>query len=146
MDYDALAHELLEQMHVFHKMQMRSGLDDGMHGKKFVLCFIADKESNVQPSEIVRKMHVSPARVAQTLNGMEEKGWIIREVDKTDRRKVLISATPEGIDLAKAHMQSKVEATSRMLRGLGEADAKEYVRIMGRLTKLMAAENAEKEG
>ena len=143
MDYDALALELMEQMHTFRKARVLQGMDEAMQGEKRVLHFIAKQEGEVQPGEIVRDMQVSPARIAQTLNGIEKKGLVIRHIDPNDRRKILIAITPEGMDLAEAHMRDRVEAISKMLRLLGEQDAREYVRIVGKLAGLMGGSVSE---
>ncbi|MCL2671327.1 MAG: MarR family transcriptional regulator [Clostridiales bacterium] len=146
MDYDALAVELLENMHALRKARMQKDMEEGLQGEKRVLHFIANRGDNVQPGDIVQDMQVSAARIAQTLNGIEKKGLIIRHIDNSDRRRILITITPEGIDLAEAHMRNQMQSTAEMLRLLGENDAREHVRIMGRLAALMSEENKSQEG
>lgn len=46
--------------------------------------------------------HVAPASMSQTVNRLTSAGYAIRTPDPDDRRKVLISTTPEGAELARA--------------------------------------------
>jgi DNA-binding MarR family transcriptional regulator len=85
-------------------------------------------------------MNVSSARIAQALNSIEKKGWITREIDSADRRKILVTLTSEGQKVAKERMQAITDLATKMLTRLGEHDAQEYVRIMGRLIAIIEEE------
>ena len=47
------------------------------------------------PVELVTRTGLSPATVTGILDRLEKEGWIRRERDTADRRKVLISAEPK---------------------------------------------------
>jgi DNA-binding MarR family transcriptional regulator len=104
-----------------------------MHGEIFVLAYINRHEGNVIPSEISNEIGISTARVAATLNSLENKGWITRMIDVNDRRKILVDITSEGKKQVENHFQMMTNTTAKMLEYLGEDDAKEYVRIMRKL-------------
>lgn len=137
MDYNELALELLQNM---QKMKNHAGpqkhIDEAMRGEHFVLQFIAFRKGNVLPSEISVEMGISSARIAATLKGLERKGLITRQIDTSDRRRILVNLTPQGEALAEEHYQKAVERTTKLLSLLGEHDAREYVRIIGRLAEL----------
>jgi DNA-binding MarR family transcriptional regulator len=44
--------------------------------------------------------HVAPASMSQSVNRLTSAGYAIRTPDPNDRRKVLLSTTPEGAELA----------------------------------------------
>ncbi|NLK22290.1 MAG: MarR family transcriptional regulator [Epulopiscium sp.] len=88
------------------------------------------------PSDISNEMNISSARVAAMLNNLENKGLITREIDKSDRRRILVELTQDGIEFTKDRNKTVVNYTVRILKLLGEHDAKELVRIVGRLSEL----------
>jgi DNA-binding MarR family transcriptional regulator len=136
MDYEALAAEMLGKMQALRKSRPQKHISDSLHGEAFVLRFIAHRDGNVLPGEIGSEMGVSSARVAVALNSLESKGLITRQMDTSDRRKILVTITPEGKTLEEKHQRIVIEATAKLLALLGEHDAVEYVRIMGRLGEL----------
>ena len=88
----------------------------------------------VIPKEISNAVGVSPARVAAVLGNLENKGLITREIDANDRRKIIVKMTLKGQNVLEKNKQEFLHKTATLLSLLGEYDAKEYVRIMGRLT------------
>ncbi|MCL2025138.1 MAG: MarR family transcriptional regulator [Coriobacteriia bacterium] len=102
---------------------------------------IAHYGGAVTPGQIGDVMNVSSARIAQTLNSIEKKGLITREIDVNDRRKVLVTLTPAGAKAAEEHLRTITELATKMLTLLGEEDAKEYVRITGKLADIFERES-----
>lgn len=135
MDYTSLAREFMGIMFQLRKRSTQKMLSESMHGEIFVLNYISGHAGNVIPSEISNELGVSTARVAATLNSLESKGLITRKIDVSDRRRILVEMTPAGKEQVEKHFQMVMETTANMLRYLGEHDAKEYIRIMGRLAE-----------
>ena len=141
MDYTKLAEEFLHRVHMFRKFKPQQQISESMHGEFFVLQHIALRESHVIPSEISDAMNISSARIAVTLNSLESKGHITRQIDTSDRRRILIKLTPEGKKRAENDRRMLLDTIVKMLMLLGEHDAKEYIRITGRMAEL--AQNCE---
>ncbi len=133
MDYTSLAREFMEIMYKMRKRNSQRQISESMHGEIFVLSYIDHHEGSVIPSEISNEVGISTARVAATLNGLESKGLITRRIDVNDRRRILVEMTPEGKEEVKKHYQKMMKTATNMLQYLGEQDAKEYIRIMGKL-------------
>ena len=138
MDYSISAAELFEKMQLLHKASVQKRIDGAIHGEAFVLNYIARRECEVLPGEIADGMGVSSARIAQTLKSIEDKGLITRRIDKGDRRRILVELTPEGRKSAAEHKLKIMELTEKMLGLLRENDAKEYVRITGKLADILS--------
>ncbi|MCL2149897.1 MAG: MarR family transcriptional regulator [Dehalococcoidia bacterium] len=137
MDYTELADELLQKMRALHRAGLQQIIDSNLQGKPIALQCIAHHEANILPGDIANKLGVSSARVAAALNKLEDDGLITRQIDENDRRKILVSITKKGKDLAEKHQQAVTSAVSEMLQLLGEYDAKEYVRITGKLADII---------
>ena len=136
MDYKQLALEFMESMHMLHRARPQKRLTESMQGEAFVLQFLSFHQGYVLPSEISNVMGISSARVAAALNSMERKGLINRQIDPIDRRRILVSVTPQGKELADDRRKEMLDKTSDMLALLGEEDAKEYIRITRRMAEL----------
>ena len=136
MDYIKLAEEYLHKIYRLSKHKTHKEINESMHGEMFALQYIGLQGGDVLPSEISNMMHVSSARVAATLNSLESKGLITRRIDFSDRRRILVELTPNGKEEAEKHFQMILKNVAEMLSTVGESDAKEYVRITGRLSDL----------
>ncbi|MCL2697048.1 MAG: MarR family winged helix-turn-helix transcriptional regulator [Oscillospiraceae bacterium] len=134
---DDLALELLENMKALFKTKTHHHINEAMCGEAFGLQYIAMNGGSVLPGDISSEMNVSSARVAAALNSLENKGLITRSTDKNDRRKVIVEITPQGRDIAEKHWNNITYGASKFLSLLGENDAAEFVRIMGRLKEIM---------
>lgn len=60
------------------------------------------KERSMTASDIAKKRKVSLQSASVLVQGMVEKGWIVREPDPNDRRQFLLQITPEGMEKAEA--------------------------------------------
>lgn len=136
MDYNELASEFMEKMYLLRQARPQRQIDESMQGEHFVLHLISFHQRSVLPSEISNEMGISSARIAAALNSLERKGLITRQIDLSDRRRILVDLTPEGKALAEEQHQKAMETLTNTLRQLGEQDAREYVRITGRLAEL----------
>lgn len=137
MDYMELAKEFLYNMFLFRNSKPQKNISGSMQGETFVLQYISLQNGNVVPGEISGTMDISSARIAATLNSLEKKGLITRRIDTADRRRILIGLTEAGEAAALRQHESVTQDAARMLSLLGEHDAKEFVRIIGRLAEAL---------
>jgi len=140
LDYSGLAVDMLEQMRYLHGVGPQKSIDDVLQGETFVLLCIAHHGGETLPGAISAEMNVSSARIAQALNSTEKKGWITRKIDPCDRRRILVALTPAGNGVVEERMQMMHDLARKMLERLGKDDAKEYVRILGRLVDIFRNE------
>ncbi len=138
MDYRALAEELLRKMYFLNKSRPQRRINEGMRGEAFVLQYVIFHDGPVQPNEISRFMNISTARMAAALNGLERKGMLTRRIDPGDRRRILVELTEEGRRYADGQRLEMLDHLTRVIERLGEHDAVEFVRIMGRVADIFA--------
>ncbi|HZK34910.1 MAG TPA: MarR family transcriptional regulator [Bacillota bacterium] len=136
MNYTELAKRFLHNSHQFKSYGHHQKIEESMQGEIFVLFYVSRQNNFTLPSEIGAEMNISSARVAAILNNLEKKGLITRQIDKSDRRKIIVELTKKGSEKAEKHNQTVISLTAQMLESLGEQDAKELVRITGRLAEL----------
>lgn len=136
MDVTALAAEMLQKTRALMKANGPKQMGEMFHGEMFIMHYMLQRNDDVLPSEISTAMGVTTARVAMALKSMESKGLIERRADSTDRRKVRVSITEYGKILIKERHESMARKMEQILMELGEADAKEYIRIITRMTEI----------
>ena len=137
MDYEELAKELLEGMHALQKAGHQKLIREGIQGESVILHFIRKHDTTV-PGDISDAMGISSARVAAVLNSLDGKGLITREIDGGDRRRIIVKLTEKGTIEAEEQQKRNIKLIACALAGLGEQDAKEYVRITGRLASSLS--------
>lgn len=136
MDYSELEAELFEKMYLFHKSKQLKGMNDSFQGEAIILQRLYLHGDDMLPSEISNDLSVSTARIAAVLGNLEKRGFITRQIDKSDRRRILVALTTEGKEIAKKQRKEIQNDMIKTLQKLGEHDAKEFVRIIGRLSEI----------
>ena len=136
MDYTNLSKEFLQTMYKFYQVRSQQLINNAMHGEAFALNYIASHDNATIPSDIKNAMSISSARIATVLNSLEDKGLIIRQIDSRDRRRTILKLTPLGEKKAEESSQELQNLAKQMLEYLGEDDAKNCIRIIGKLAEM----------
>jgi DNA-binding MarR family transcriptional regulator len=103
-------------------------------------CGAADQTAHHAMHEVLA---VSKAAVSQMLGSLEKRGYIRREIDRDNRRKIIITVTKKGkaaIDNGKKQMDA---LTSRIITRFGEKDTRDFVQLMTRFSKIVYEERQE---
>lgn len=136
MDYVKLAKQFLQNSLELNKRGHQKAIGKSMEGERFVLFYVFHHGGTVLPSDISNEMGISTARVAVILNKLEDKHLILRTIDLSDRRRILVELTDKGKETAQVQSQMVIDMIVHMLKLLGSQDASDLVRIIGKLAKL----------
>lgn len=148
MDYRTLTFEIMELMRKKrHPMDDFREFEKGENGILQSL-LINDKSGGekLTPGEISAIQELSTGRVAAALKSLENKNYIERQIDKTDRRRIIVTLTEKGKIFAQKLFDKTIEKVERVLREIGEHDAKEFFRILKRMVELDGETNTDKDG
>ena len=94
-------------------------------------------EPTLTPTQIAERSHLSTARTANVLRALEEKGWISREHDTADRRRVTVTLTPKGESERSRRRKEMDDRAADFLGKLGAEDAHEAIRILARCNEIL---------
>lgn len=108
-----------------------------MHGETAVLKFLAAEGGEASPGDISKILGRTNSRIANTLSSLEEKQCIVRAHSSTDKRRVTVRITPHGRSVMQKRRQESLEILTQIMTALGDADAKEYIRINGRILEIL---------
>ncbi len=83
---------------------------------QFLLCFEgADTLGSIQ---IANRLSVRPSTVSKMVDILERKGWVQRESDEGDHRRVLVRLTPAGRTLADRVRNVQAELETELLAAI----------------------------
>jgi DNA-binding MarR family transcriptional regulator len=74
-------------------------------------------------------LRISRAAVSQMLGVMEQKGYITRDINKTNRRKQSLSLTEKGRAAVKEHEHRFMELLAEIIDRFGEKEMKQLIRL-----------------
>lgn len=87
-------------------------------------------------SELAERQSISAASMSKTVMVMEERGWLSRERDKSDRRIVRLAGTPAGRNVLRDVQQRSIIELTETFKNLSQEELK---RIMDGMEALIRA-------
>lgn len=140
----SLTAQFLEAMHRFKRLNMRwPRAQDVRGGEFFVLNILSDiacqeaEGTEIHVSGICDRMNISMSAVSQILSSLGKRGLIERNMSEADRRKIAVRLTPQGEEIILRSRRQLEALLCQIVERLGEADAREFVRICGRMYEII---------
>ena len=119
------------------QMDMVESINRCNNGELFVLQFLAMRSgSPVLPSELSAALQASMARISALLGALEKKGQLVREIDRTNRRNILVTITEAGNARVQAEMADLHERMAGIFVDMGEVDTADFIRLTRRFIEL----------
>jgi len=121
--------------HLWHKISRMYNQRANEYGVSISVGFILlniDKEGTPS-TQLGPKMGMEPTSLSRTLKTMEEKGYIFRQVDKKDKRKVLIFLTEEGIEKRRIAKQVVLNFNDRIISTIPKGKLKTFFEVAEKL-------------
>jgi DNA-binding MarR family transcriptional regulator len=94
-------------------------------------------------SDLHSMHHITKPAISQILNGLEKKGYIVREIDKTDRRKIAVELTNKGRDVLKRSKEYADDMLEKTIAQFGEDNTRKLIELFSQLIDI--SENLRKE-
>jgi DNA-binding MarR family transcriptional regulator len=82
-------------------------------------------------------LSVSKAAISQMLGNLENRGFIQRETDHDNRRKIIITLTKKGRDATDKGQKHLDDLMTRIVERFGEKDAQNFVRLLDRFAEVV---------
>lgn|SRR5690554_4087553 len=118
--------------HAWHKISRMYNQKAKAHGLTMSIGFIlliVDKEGTPS-TQLGPRMGMEPTSLSRTLKTMETKGYIYREIDTKDKRKVFIYLTPQGLELRKEVKKVVVQFNEKLLQSIPEEKLNAFIEVM----------------
>ena len=89
-----------------------------------------DSDCNAHVSDIQHRLSISKAGVSKMLSVLEKKACISRNVDRNNRRTLIITLTPEGRE-ALHNLEECTDAwLTKIIHQLGEEQTKQFITLV----------------
>lgn len=137
--------ELFHTFESFRKLNFSSILPNLTHGEfamlKAVSCCVDNgDESEIRISDIVKHLKIPAPAVSRTMNSLEERGFIVRTVNKKDRRNISVSLTEKGAARLAEAEQILEEFQESVFGNMGTENMNRLIRYFQKLQEVMAKE------
>ena len=106
----------------------------GITGPQLWALKTISESGNLHLGELSKKMYLHPSTITGVVDRLENKGFVMRERDRVDRRVVNVRLTPAGESLIKT-APSPVQG--KMIHGLNKLNEKDLGRIYESVKKLV---------
>jgi DNA-binding MarR family transcriptional regulator len=121
--------------HLWHKTSRLYNQKASDYGVSLSVGFILlniDK-TGTPSTQLGPKMGMEPTSLSRTLKTMEDSGLIYRKSDKSDKRKVLLFLTDEGIDKRRVAKQVVLEFNDHVMSAIPKGKLKTFFEVAERL-------------
>ena len=86
---------------------------------------------------------VTKASVSQMLASLEKRGLLVRQIDPTNRRNLIVTLTSKGIERLR-QKEFQVERRLReLLAELGETDALQFITLINKMNTVLSKKKEE---
>lgn len=93
-------------------------------------------DQSVDLSQIQCHAHITKAAISQMFTSLEKRGYIIRETDKSNRRKITVTLTPQGKEILAQSQQQAGSMLQEILLRLGEDKAWQLIGLLSELSDI----------
>ena len=95
-------------------------------------------------AEMSDEIHVTKSAISQILGIMEQKGYVKREIDPADRRKIIVKLTPAGKAIEEEMKDYADSAFSEMISRFGESNTEQFISLINKLADVIEDMRREK--
>lgn len=131
--YESSAQELIELLVQLMQRSIHRNTLDASRGELGLIILLHQHPRGLTAGELGERLHISSSGVANVLRQLESKGLVIRSVSPSDRRRIVVSITEKGEQLAEKHCSLLTRDMAQALTELGERDTQELIRIFQKL-------------
>jgi len=136
VDKDILAKSLLDAFDSINKQELFEKMKIVFKGENLMLAILMDMGGKATPGELIKYTECTAARLTAIAKSLENKGFVKRIQNSEDKRSTIIEMTSEGIARFMLLQKESIERIFNLIEMLGENDAKEFVRLIKRLSEI----------
>jgi DNA-binding MarR family transcriptional regulator len=93
------------------------------------------RTGSLRLSDLSEKLHIAPRSTTEVVDALEERGFVERQPDPSDRRATLAALTADGEQAADALFAARRSEAEKFFGDLSDGDRVELARILSSLLK-----------
>ncbi|HIZ23042.1 MAG TPA: winged helix DNA-binding protein [Candidatus Blautia faecigallinarum] len=86
---------------------------------------------------------VTKASVSQMLASLEKRGLLVRQIDPANRRNLIVTLTPEGIERLRQKEFQVERRLQELLAELDRTDALQFITLINKMNTILSAKKEE---
>jgi DNA-binding MarR family transcriptional regulator len=146
MQRNKIIEELLQSMHAMrHKLMVGYTTKKEMvitPSQGFVLRLIAHSDStNVKA--IAKVLNITSSAATQLVDGLAEKGYLIRKEDSSDRRVISLSLSEKAKRLFKEFKEQGLKKMTELFSALSDIELAQYALLNKKISESIADKKGE---
>lgn len=142
MEKDILAKSMMDAFDSINKQELFEKMKITFKGENLMLAILMKMGGKATPGELIQYTECTAARLTAIAKSLESKGFVKRIQNSEDKRSTIIEMTSEGISKFMLLQKEAIESIFNLIEKLGENDAREFVRLVQRLSEI----SSEKSG
>lgn len=103
----------------------------------------ADSENNVGLPDVRGYLSISKAAISQMLGVLEKKGYVNRDIDKKNRRNLIVTLTHKGREILTEKYNEFSDKLEKIITHFGEDDIKQMIIYINRMIETINTINNE---
>ena len=142
MERDILAESMMNAFDIINKQELFEKMKLTLKGENLMLAILMKMGGKATPGELIKYTECTAARLTAIAKSLESKGFVKRIQNSEDKRSTIIEMTSEGIARFMLLQKEAIENILSLIEKLGETDAKEFIRLVQRVSEI----SSEKSG
>ncbi|MDR7254544.1 DNA-binding MarR family transcriptional regulator [Nocardioides sp. BE266] len=94
---------------------------------------LSSRPEGMRPSVLAEELRIAPRSATEVVDALEERGWVVRTADPTDRRATTLTLTDNGRDLVGRIDDVRRQASEQVLGVLPEEERRTLHEILERV-------------
>jgi DNA-binding MarR family transcriptional regulator len=132
-----LAELTFSLMTICQKKESKLAEQSGLTQAEFKCLRSFGREECLNNKNIAERMNLSPSRLTRIINNLVLKGYIIREINNTDRRNMCVALSVKGIQIVQLLSQSYLDIHTEILENIDESQLPPLINTMTKLLSIL---------
>ena len=129
---------LIHELYLLYSSKKAKNFLEFSKGEKRILVFLDEIENPVSPSDLAKHFGISKQRVTSILNALNEKKYLVLEMNKADRRRIVINLTKKGKDYISKESAKITDELNCLLEKLRVSDLEVLNSLMSKINNCLA--------
>ena len=145
MERDILAESMMNAFDIINKQELFEKMKITLKGENLMLAILMKMGGKATPGELIKYTECTAARLTAIAKSLESKGFVKRIQNSEDKRSTIIEMTSEGIARFMLLQKEAIENILSLIEKLGENDAKEFIRLVQRVSEISSEKSVFSE-
>ena len=121
----------------------KSGLTDLTMPEYALMRQFALDNNTTDLTSVREYLAVTKASVSQMLASLEKRGLLVRQIDPANRRNLIVTLTPVGIERLRKKEFQVERRVQELLTELGRTDALQFIMLINNMNTILSSKKEE---